>query len=165
MSATTRLGLPLLAAGQAQKELIHNEALLLLDALVAANVEEPPRAAPPAAPAVGSCYILAGSPTGAWSGHPNALASFSSAGWRFIAPVEGMTVHVRSSGVAAAYRNGGWEVGLISAAALRIGGQQVVGAQAAAIAGPAGGISVDAQCREAVQLILEAMRRHGLIAT
>lgn len=76
-----------------------------------------------------------------------------------------MSVHVRSSGVAAIYRNSGWEIGVINAAALRVGGQQVVGARAAAIAGPAGGTSVDAQCREAVQLILETMRQHGLIAT
>lgn len=32
METTARLGLPLLAPGQAQKELFHNEALALVDA-------------------------------------------------------------------------------------------------------------------------------------
>ncbi|HVM38094.1 MAG TPA: DUF2793 domain-containing protein [Sphingomicrobium sp.] len=165
MSATPRLRLPLLAAGQAQKELFHNEALQLLDALVAASVEEPPRAEPPAAPAIGSCYLLAGSPTGAWSGHAHALAIYSAAGWRFIAPVEGMTVSIRDSGLSATYRGGSWDVGMVSATGLWVGGKQVVGPQAAAITGPVGGSSIDAQCREAVERILAALRQHGLVET
>jgi hypothetical protein len=165
MSATPRLRLPLLAAGQAQKELFHNEALQLLDAVVAAAVEEPPMAVPPAAPASGSCYLIASDPSGAWSGHAHALASYSAAGWRFVAPVEGMTVYVGSNGLAATYRNGGWEIGLLSAAAIQVGGLQVVGPRAAAIPGPVGGSSVDVQCREAIELILAALRQHGLIAT
>ncbi len=54
MSATHRLALPHILPGQAQKELFHNEALQALDLVVAAAVEEPPRAAPPAAPAPGT---------------------------------------------------------------------------------------------------------------
>ena len=68
MSATPRLVLPMLEAGQAQKEVLHNEALQLLDALVAPAVEGPPLATPPPAPVVGSCYIVAASPTGDWAG-------------------------------------------------------------------------------------------------
>jgi hypothetical protein len=159
------LALPLLAAGQVQKELFHNEALQRLDALVAAAVEEPPRAAPPDAPASGSCYIVAASPTGAWLGHAHALAAYSTAGWRFIAPVEGLTVHVRSTGVNATYRNGGWAMGVVNALSVSVGGQQVVGARSAAISGPTGGSSADAQCRDAVEQILTALRQHGLIAS
>ena len=58
MSSTPRLESPLLSPGQAQKEFFHNEALQTLDTLVAAAVEEPPRASPPASPALGVCYII-----------------------------------------------------------------------------------------------------------
>lgn len=48
---------------------------------------------------------------------------------------------------------------------LVVSGNQVVGAQQGAIADPAGGGTVDAEARLAVQLILGALRAHGLIAT
>ncbi len=44
MSATPRLSLPFIVPGQAQKELFHNEALQLLDVLVAGAVEGLPLA-------------------------------------------------------------------------------------------------------------------------
>ena len=53
MELTERLSMPLLSAGQAQKELFHNEALQLLDMAVAAAVETPPQDDPPAGPAEG----------------------------------------------------------------------------------------------------------------
>jgi hypothetical protein len=98
MSVTPRLEMPFLSAGQAQKEFFHNEALQTLDALVAGAVEEGPRSAPPSAPAVGACYILGTSPTGVWAGRSQFVAAFTSGGWRFLTPVEGMTLYVKSSG-------------------------------------------------------------------
>ena len=42
---------------------------------------------PPASPAIGACYIVGTSPTGAWSGHALALAGYTAGGWRFVAPI------------------------------------------------------------------------------
>ena len=70
----------------------------MLDALVAGAVEGLPLAAPPASPAIGNCYIVAGSPTGAWAGHAQQLAAYSSGGWRFIVPRDGLSLYVVSSG-------------------------------------------------------------------
>ena len=137
----------------------------MLDTIVAAAVEEGPRNAPPAAPVAGSCFIIGAAPTGAWAGHGLALAAFSQAGWRFIAPFEGLQAWVKSTATFAAYRSGAWEVGAIRASQLLVGGQQVVGARAAAVANPAGGTTIDAQARSAIEAILGAMRGHGLIAT
>jgi hypothetical protein len=133
--------------------------------VVAAAVEEPPRAAPPASPAPGSCYLIAANPSGAWAGHADELAAFTVAGWRFIVPVEGMSAFVRDSGLRASFRSGGWEIGVVNASALSVGGQQVVGSQRPPIAAPAGGSSVDAECRNALEQILTALRGHGLIGT
>lgn len=165
MTVTPRFALPFLEPGQAQKELFHNEALQTLDVLAGAAVEELPRTAAPASPVVGSCYIVAASPTGAFAGQAGKLAAFTSGGWRFVAPVEGLTVHVRSSAVEACYRAGAWEVGQVRGDRLLIGGQQVVSSQAAAIAAPGGGLTADAEARTAIAQILAALRQHGLIAT
>lgn len=163
MSSTPRLALPFLSVGQAQKEIFHNEALQLLDALVAAAVSEPPRNDPPPSPTVGSCYLVAGTPTGAWVGKPQCVAAYSTGGWRFIAPVEGMTVYVASDDVWATYRAGAWEVGPIRGSSLIVAGEQVVGSRGAAIASPSGGTNVDSQGRSAIDQILAALRLHGLI--
>jgi hypothetical protein len=114
--------------------------------LVAPAVEEPPLATPPMSPELGSCYLVAGSPNGAWAGNAQCLAAFTSGGWRFVAPVDGMEVYVRSTGTRAAYHSGAWELS---------GGP---------IASPSGGTTVDAEARAAIEEILSALRQHGLIA-
>jgi hypothetical protein len=163
MSGTPRLALPFLSAGQAQKEFFHNEALQTLDILVAAVVEEGPRAAPPSSPALGACYIVGASPTGAWAGKSQFVAAFTAGGWRFIAPIEGLTAYVKASGIWANYRSSVWEMGLLRGSSVIIGGQQVVGARASAIASASGGATADIQARTAIDQILAALRQHGLI--
>lgn len=163
MESTQRLRLPLLSAGQAQKELYHNEALQLIDVLLAGAVQEAPRAAPSTAPAVGDCFIVGPQPTGEWAGYAGHLAAFTGGGWRFVAPVEGMTLHVRAEQAAATYSGGSWEIGILRGNALHIGDQQVLGPRQAAIAQPTGGAQVDSEARLAINAILQAMRAHGLI--
>jgi hypothetical protein len=163
MKATARLGLPMLAAGQAQKELSHNEALQTLDFVVAAAVEEPPRTSPPSAAAVGSCYVVAASPTGAWVGKAHHLAAFTSGGWRFLPPVEGLSAYVRSTSLPALFRSGGWEIGLLRSSGILVGGQQVVGQRQPSITTPAGGGTIDSEARSAIGQILTALRQHGLV--
>ena len=165
MSATARLLLPFLAPGQAQKELFHNEALQLLDLLVAAAVEEGPRQSPPGSPANGACYIVGSAPTGAWAGKAHCLAGYTAGGWRFAAAFEGLTAFVRTTGTCATFRSGAWEVGSLRGAKLLVDGLQVVGARAAAVADPSGGASVDAEARAAIGQVLAVLRGHGLIAT
>jgi hypothetical protein len=138
-------------------------ALQALDVVVAAAIEGLALATPPASPAVGSCYLVAASPTGAWAGQANTLAAFTSGGWRFVAPFEGLAALVRSSGSTAVYRNRAWEVGKLRGSEVAIDGVKVVGAQQAAILAPTGGTTVDAQARTAIGSILAALRTHGLI--
>ena len=163
MTATARLGLPLLSAGQAQKEFVHNEAVQAIEMLLAAAVEEAPRAAPPSVPAVGATYIVAGSPTGEWTGKAHCLACFTSGGWRFVPALDGMTAFVRGSSLWALFRDGAWELGLVRGSSLVLGGQQVVGTRLGAIAAPAGGATIDGEARAAIAQILTALRQHGLI--
>jgi len=160
---SARLALPLLAAGQAQKEVWHNEALALLDIAVQASVEEIGRDAPPAAPAPGQCWIVGMAPVGEWSGRAGAIAGWTAGGWRFVAPRAGLRARHAASGQEAACDGTGWTTGEMRAARLLIDGRQVVGAQGAAIAVPAGGTTIDHECRSAVETILISLRKHGLI--
>jgi hypothetical protein len=163
MTGTPRFALPFLSAGQAQKEFTHNEALQTLDLLVAPAVEEPSRDEPPASPALGACYIVGAAPTGAWAGKPQFIAGYTSGGWRFIAPLEGMTLFVRSTALWALYRQGTWEFGAVRGSSVLIDGQQVVGGRRPAIASPVGGATIDSEARGAIGQILDAMQQHGLI--
>ncbi len=164
MELTERLSMPLLSAGQAQKELFHNEALQLLDMAVSAAVEMPPQNDPPTVPTGGSCHLVGDTPSGDWEEFPAHLAGYGGAGWRFIAPRLGMAVFVKSTGTVAVYRSTGWDWTTVRALSIEIEQKQVVGSQAEAIADPAGGGTVDAEARAAVSAVLAALRHHGLIS-
>jgi hypothetical protein len=164
MEMTPRLGLPLLVAGQVQKEVFLNEALALADLLIAGSVEPAPIASPPASPTTGTLYrVAAAGASGAFAGQEGKLAGWTEGGWRFVAPVEGMRLTERGSGLELAYRDGLWTSGSLRAREVLIGAQRVLGARQDAVADPAGGTVVDTQGRLAITQILAALRAHGLI--
>lgn len=94
MTDTPHLGLPLLAAAQAQKHVTHNEALYALDTLVQLACLDRDRASPPDAPGEGDRYVVAGSPTGAWAGHAGQIATWQDGLWRFVAPSAGFLAYL-----------------------------------------------------------------------
>jgi hypothetical protein len=164
MEFTPRLSLPTLIPGQAQKELFHNEALQVLDFLVAGAVEESARNDPPSSPNPGQAWLVGSAPTGDWSQYPEHIAAFGAGGWRYVAPVEGLAVLDKSSGTVAAFGSGGWETGAVRASRVIIDGRQVVSTQAGALADPFGGSTIDAEARSVITEILVALRHHGLIS-
>lgn len=161
---TDRHALPLLQAGQAQKEMTHNEALVMLDMLAMAVVEGVADI-PPADPAPGECWIVGDGAGAGWAGQAGAIAGWTAAGWRFLAPHDGMRCWVSGRNVAAVRRDGAWRIGEVNATSLRIDGETVVGARQGPISGPEGGAYVDVEARAAVDAMLSALRTHGLIAT
>jgi hypothetical protein len=112
---------------------------------------------------VGECYIVGDAPTDDWAGRSHCLAGYTSGGWRYVDPIDGMSAYVKATSTWANYRAGSWEVGTLRGAGLVIGGTQVVGSRLAAIAGPSGGSIVDPESRAAIDQILSALRQHGLI--
>jgi hypothetical protein len=93
MATTSHLGLTLVEQAQAQKEVTVNQAFTRLDALLNTGAIDKDLATPPGSPATGDVYIVAGSPTGAWSGHATHIAYFDQI-WRFVTPREGMLLWV-----------------------------------------------------------------------
>ena len=150
--------------GQAQKELYHNEALALIDAALHARAESRGDNVPPATPAIGQCWITGDSPGGDWTGQGACLAVWTEGGWRFVVPATGMRVWVADEDAESFWDGGAWVAPVLTGNAVRISGAQVVGAQRPAIAAPAGGATVDAPARAAINAILGALRAHGLIA-
>lgn len=163
--STARHALPLIAPGQAQKEIAHNEALALLDLLVQPAVQAVGTNTPPTDPAPGQCWIVGRAPTAAWLGHADALAGWSAGGWRFVAPVVGSTVLIDGAAGFARYAAGGWETGRLVGSTLTLAGKQVVGARRPAIAAPTGGATPDAEARTAIAAIIAALTAHGLVET
>ncbi len=159
-----RLKLPLLAAAQAQKEVTHNEALTLADIAVQAVVQSVAPPTIPTAPLAGQCWIVGASPGGAWAGQAGAIAAWTSGGWRFVAPFQGMTVWSIADGVMVRRTASAWTVGALTAATLTVGGQQVVGSRQPRVSGPSGGTTVDIQARAAIAAILAGLETHGLFS-
>jgi hypothetical protein len=164
MTTTDRLKLPYLAVAQAQKEMTHNEALALLDVAVQPTVQSIGPSTVPVAPIAGQCWIVGTAPTGDWAGQAGALAAWTTGGWRYIEPFEGMTIWSIADGVTARRSGSTWVVGQVTATKISIGGQQVIGARHPAIPNPVGGTVVDLQARAAVATVLEMLASHGLIS-
>lgn len=165
MAQTDRLGLPLLAAGQAQKEVMHNEALTRLDLLVQTIVESADLSTPPASPSPGDCWIVASGGAGDWADRDAALAGWTAGGWIFAMPQAGWRVWAIDRADTIRFDGTDWIDEALRADGLYIGDERVVGARQAAITSPVGGSVQDVEGRYAINVILTALRSHGLIET
>jgi hypothetical protein len=88
-TTTSRLALPLMAAGQAQKHVTFNEAILQLDGLVQLHLTAVGGTAPPASPLPGSAYGVGAPASGNWSGKDGKIAFWQDGAWTFIDALKG----------------------------------------------------------------------------
>jgi hypothetical protein len=161
--ATSRLNLPLMAAGQSQKEMTHNEALLRIDLLVQAVVMSGPQSAPPTNPLEGQSWIVGKFPTGIWVGKEDYLVQWTRNGWLFVPPFEGLSAWAVTGGRSWRFGAGRWSDAL-EASSVRIAGTQVIGPQQPPIAIPQGGTNPDTEARTAISMVINSLRAHGLIS-
>lgn len=151
MESTARFGLPLLLAGQGQKEITHNEALILIDAMVSCIVERRDLELPPAGATDGRCWLVPAGASGDWSGRDGQIAISTEGGWRYMAPPDGTSIIVRESREQLRRMEGAWELAGPS------------GAPAAAIPLPAGGSIIDSEARAAIGTLVERLHTMGLL--
>lgn len=109
---TPKLSLPELSTSQAGKEITHNDALLILDALAQGTVKDKDLAAPPGSPSDGDAYIVGASATGDWASQDGKIAVWrtSVAAWTFITPQEGWELWVDDETVSYRYTSSAWGV-------------------------------------------------------
>ena len=138
--------LPFLVTGQSQKELTHNEALAMIDALlhpvVEAIVTEPEQ--PLAQSDSGKCWLVGPNPSGAWTGEAGNLACWANGSWRFLPPAEGMQLWNSQESCDYRYISGQWLAAI-------------------AVENVNGGNIVDIQARAAINQLLQYLRNTGQI--
>lgn len=144
---TGRHRLPLLAVSQAQKEITHNEALVMIDVLLHMAVEAAVTVAPAATDSdIGKSWIINGTPTGVWANKAGQIAYWIGGSWRFVVPHEGMRVWNKSTRRHSLFISGQWTI-------------------APLIANPTGGTAVDNEARATLAAILQYFRLIGIFAT
>lgn len=109
---TPNLGMPELTSNNATQYLTVNTALSIIDAVLQAPVIDKDLATPPGSPADGALYIVAGSPTGAWSGQTGKLALYrsSTAAWTFITAKNGYKFWVTDESTYYRYNGSSWVI-------------------------------------------------------
>lgn len=142
-SRTPRHDLPLLFAGQAQKETFVNESLARLDALLHCAIEGQ-AAEPPAAPVAGQCWLVAPGGAGAWAGAAGRIAAYESDNWLFFTPTDGMRVLNRATGQELRF-HGTWK-------------------SPARPAPVAGGTTIDSEARAAIAALVQTLADVGIFA-
>lgn len=145
--ATGRHRLPLLAVSQALKEVTHNEALVLIDALLHTEIENILSLAPvPTDIDIGKCWLIGPAPSGSWATKSGHIAIWVGGSWRFVEPQNGMRVWTKALNRQILYVTGQW----ISAPVISV---------------PNGGTVVDIQARATLIAILQFFRSTGILAT
>lgn len=131
-------------AGQSQKEVTVNEAVVAIDALLHPAVEAVVTS-PPTAPANGQCWLVGTAATGVFAGQTDRIAAWSEGGWRFLVPREGMRVYDIASAAYRVYAGGSWLV-------------------PATPTSPTGGSVIDSQARAVISAILTSLRAARVLA-
>jgi hypothetical protein len=108
MTTTPHLNISLVEQSQAQKEVTINTALSRIDALMNSGAISRTTSTPPGSPAAGDVYIIGPAATGAWAGLEDSIAYYDS-GWKFITPLEGMTLWVNDEDVQYIYDGSTWQ--------------------------------------------------------
>lgn len=142
-SRTSRFNLPLLFAGQAQKEGFVNEALARIDAILHCAIESE-LVSPPPSPPEGQSWLVGSSALGEWAGKSGQIASRQSGNWLFISPRNGMKI-----------------LNLSTAREMRyLDGWQTLSPPPA----PSGGATIDAEARDAIGALIAILQQAGILA-
>ena len=105
---TPILGLPYIAAAQAQKHVTHNEALRGLDVLVQLSVISRALTLAPEAPAEGDSYIVGAPGTGLWADHDDEIAAYRDGAWLFFPPMAGWRAWIGEENLLVVYDGAVW---------------------------------------------------------
>ena len=141
-TTTARFELPLLFAGQAQKEGYVNEMAARIDALLHLAVEAE-LGIPPASPNDGQAWLIAAGASGGWSGKAGQVAARQAGNWLYFSPRHGMRLLNRGTGQFIQF-TGTWTAPSRPAT-------------------PSGGSVVDVEARAAIAALLSSLTNAGIV--
>ncbi|MEM7695000.1 MAG: DUF2793 domain-containing protein [Pseudomonadota bacterium] len=110
MSNSLNLELPYVEGSQSQKHVTVNEAFRRIDSVVQLAVLDRTLTAPPVSPVEGDRYIIAGSPTGIWTGRATEIAAFQDGAWVYFAPRAGWTAYNEAESALLYFDGASWEI-------------------------------------------------------
>ncbi len=105
--SSPNLVLPYLVESQASAEIIYNDALNIIDALLQLSVKDRDLTTPPGSPAQGDRYLVATGGSGDWVSQDGKIAAYYN-GWIFITPKEGFSMWVDDENVRLNYDGSVW---------------------------------------------------------
>jgi hypothetical protein len=148
------LGTNLWDSGITQPDLVFNDAIRQYDALIAGLILSRTTDAEPGSPSEGDAYIMTGSASGTdWATFDeHDIAVFSGAVWKQYAPGGRVQMLVDDDNEIVYWTGSAWAVGVVLTADSKI-------------SDPAGGGTVDAEARTAINAIIDALESHGITAT
>ena len=130
-------------AGQAHKELFHNEALARIDFLIHPTVQAIETDPDNIVPVAGQSWLVGTGATAEWQDHDDEIAGWTGNGWLFVTPLAMMRIYIESMDNFAVF-HGSWQ--LIET-----------------VASPAAGAVVDAEARMAIDSILAVLQAQGIL--
>lgn len=146
---SARLKLPLLVAGQGQKEITHNEALIMLEWFAAPTVLSRTELSPVNI-SDGNAWLVPEGASGEWQGHDGRVALRWSNGWRYLNPPDGLSVYVIDERSRVFRADNAWNE------------EVVLSAPHAGVQMPVGGTVVDQQARNTLNELIEALENLGI---
>lgn len=149
--STPKFGLPLLAMGQAQKDVTHNEALLLVDLLLGGAVVSRSIQTPPEDPEPGQVWIVPLGAAGPWASRAGDLAAWTPGGWRFLRAADGFSLFVIDEGRRVRRLGSAWVA------------EPPFAFPPPSVTPPSGGTTVDAEARAAVAELQALLRSLGFV--
>lgn len=105
---TTNLDMPFIMPSQAQKHVTHNEALLLLDAIIQLSIIEE-RNIPPGDPEPGDRFLVVADASGPWSGHVGWIAIWQDSYWAYAKPKTGWRAWFEATGRLKVFDGSAWQ--------------------------------------------------------
>lgn len=106
---SANLSMPLLMPSQAQKHVTHNEALMVLDALVQLTVLDRDLIVPPSSPVEGERHIISAVAAGFWGGPADTIAVFTNGAWAFYEPRPGWKAYVLAESRTVVWQDETWQ--------------------------------------------------------
>lgn len=108
MGDTPLLVLPTIESAQAQKHVVHNDAIYRLDGLAQLSVISRSLATPPGSFVDGDRYLIAASPTAGWAGQAGKVAISIGGGWVFLTPRKGWQMWIEAESRFLIYDGTNW---------------------------------------------------------